>query len=194
FPGPIEPPGKTRTELLESRTWRITLSWSEEALEQAAYTMTFWYMAQVGKHVYAKKELPKGWEDMSNEEAGMNAVKQMLYFLPLRYLTSRQEKKAIWLYNIYGFGYVAGVDAEEMLWPEDFASYKIDEEVVKRLASASVPEKIIQKMKSLMPIQMTGEMNFRECLKSVLSEEELKNNKSVILKNSEFFPESDWVG
>ena len=99
--------------------WKITLSWSEEALHQAAYEMTFWYMSQVGRYIYKNKPLPKGWEDMSPEAAGYNAIKMMLYYIPLRYISERQRHKAIKLYNVYSFGYPLGVDSKEMLWPED---------------------------------------------------------------------------
>ena len=77
-------------------------------------------MSQVGKHVYTKKSLPKGWEYMTSEEAGYNAIKMMLYYMPLRYLSERQEQLAIKLYNVYSFGYALGTDSKEMLWPEDF--------------------------------------------------------------------------
>lgn len=108
------------TEYLE--IWRITLAWSQEALEQAAYEMTFRYMSQVGKHVYAKKKLPKDWKNMTHEEAGMNAIKMALYYLPLRPLTRRKEELAIRFYNVYGFGYPLGIDyakKKQMLWWEN---------------------------------------------------------------------------
>lgn len=82
--------------------------------------MTFWYMSQVGTHVYKTKSLPKGWEYMTSEQAGYNAIKMMLYYIPLRYITERQDRLATKLYNIYSFGYPLGVDSKEMLWPEDF--------------------------------------------------------------------------
>ncbi len=82
--------------------------------------MTFWYMSQVGKKVYATKSVPKGWEYMTCEEAGYNAIKMMLYYMPLRYLGERQERLAIKLYNVYSFGYPLGADSKDMLWPEDF--------------------------------------------------------------------------
>lgn len=120
FPEPTEPPIQTRTEQLETNLWRITLAWSLEALDQAAYEMTFWYMSQVGGHVYTGRSMPKGWGYMTPEEAGYNAIKMMLYFIPLRYISERQKRLAIRLYNVYSFGYPLGVDSKEMLWPEDF--------------------------------------------------------------------------
>lgn len=120
FPEPSEPPVQTQIEKMESKLWNITLSWSQEALNQAAYEMTFWYMSQIGKHVYTKKKLPKGWEYMTPEQAGYNAIKMMLYYIPLRYISKRQEHLAIRLYNVYCFGYPLGVDSKEMLWPKDF--------------------------------------------------------------------------
>lgn len=120
FPEPSEPPIQTQVKELEPNLWKITLAWSQEALNQAAYEMTFWYMSQVGRHIYTEKNMPKGWENMTAEKAGYNAIKMMLYYMPLRYLTKRKYRLAIRLYNVYAFGYPLGVDNKEMLWPEDF--------------------------------------------------------------------------
>jgi hypothetical protein len=122
FPEPAEPPIKTSIDKLQPNIWKIKLAWSQESLNQAAYEMTYWYMSQVGKKVYAKKNLPKGWEYMTSEEAGYNAIKMMLYYIPLRYITERKERLAIRLYNVYSFGYPLGVDSKKMLWPEDFSA------------------------------------------------------------------------
>lgn len=104
--------------------WRITLKWSKEALAQAAFEMTFWYMEKVGEIIYSHG-VPKGWEEMSPAEAGRNAVKMMLYYAILRCRTNREEQRAIALYNSYGFGYALGMNYKnaegrrEMLWPQD---------------------------------------------------------------------------
>lgn len=121
FPQPSWPPLQTQVEKLEPNLWKITLAWSVEVINQAAYEMTFWYMSQVGLHVYTKKSLPKRWEYMTPAQAGYNAIKMMLYYIPLRYISKRQERLAIKLYNVYSFGYPLGADSKEMLWPEDFA-------------------------------------------------------------------------
>lgn len=113
------PISEDQIEELEPKLWKIRLKWSQEALNQAAYEMTFWYMSQVGRHVYHNKPLPKGWEDMTSEEAGFNAIKMMLYYFPLRMKSERHRRLAVKLYNIYCFGYPVGVDSKEMLWPED---------------------------------------------------------------------------
>jgi hypothetical protein len=120
FPEPTEPSIQTQTKELEPNLWNIILAWSHEALEQAAYEMTFWYMSQVGRHVYSGKSMPKGWEYMTPEQAGYNAIKMMLYYIPLRYISKRQDRLATRLYNVYCFGYPLGVDNTEMLWPKDF--------------------------------------------------------------------------
>ncbi len=65
LPEPSEPPVRTRVEESEPNVWKITLAWSQEALNQEAYKMTFWYMSQVGRHVYTDKGIPKGWEYMT---------------------------------------------------------------------------------------------------------------------------------
>lgn len=120
FPESTAPPIQTQYKEIETNLWKVTLDWSQEALEQAAYEMTFWYMSQVGTHIYSTKSLPKGWEYMTPEQAGYNAIKMMLYYVPLRYISKRQDRLATRLYNVYSFGYPLGVDSKEMLWPEDF--------------------------------------------------------------------------
>ena len=117
----VETPEETQVTKVSGRknTWKITLGWSVEAIEEAAYNMTFWYMAQVGKEIYAKVDMPPKWKGMTRKEAGQNAIKMMLYYLPLRYLTKRQVHRAIKLYNIYGFGYPVGIDyakKHQMIW------------------------------------------------------------------------------
>jgi hypothetical protein len=116
-----QPPVQTRTEEVKHNLWKITLEWSHEALEEAAYEMTFWYMSQVGKFVYERKEIPKSWEEMTVERVGYNAIKEMLYHIILHRLSPRQDQIAIRLYNVYSFGYPLGVDSKEMLWPADFS-------------------------------------------------------------------------
>lgn len=119
YPAAAAPPEPAPVPLREGNVWKLTLAWSQEALNQAAYEMTFWYMAQVGAGVYAKQPLPKGWEGMAPEEAGYNAIKMMLYYILLRKLSNRHLRLATRLYNVYCFGYPLGVDSDEMLWPED---------------------------------------------------------------------------
>ena len=127
FPEPPEPPVETRIQKIEPNLWRITLAWSKESLEQAAYEMTFGYMAQVGRHVFAGEAMPKEWEDMTPDEAGRNAIKMMLYYIPLRPISKNYVRLATKLYNIYSFGYPLGVDNTQMLWPEDLPEEYPDE-------------------------------------------------------------------
>jgi hypothetical protein len=122
LPEPQEPPVSVQFEEIQPTQWQITLNWSKEALEQAAYEMTFWYMAEVGKVIYQNKPLPKEWTGMTPEEAGYNSIKMMLYYLILRYISKYQGHRAIKLYNAYSFGYPLAVDAKDMLWPEDFST------------------------------------------------------------------------
>jgi hypothetical protein len=104
--------------------WCITLGWSKEALAQAAFEMTFWYMKKVGEVIYAES-VPKTWNEMTPAEAGQNAVKMMLYYALLRCRSDREEQRAVALYNSYCFGYALGMNfrnvkgRREMLWPED---------------------------------------------------------------------------
>jgi hypothetical protein len=116
-----QPPVQTKTEEVKDNLWKITLEWSHEAFEEAAYEMTFWYMSRVGKFVYESKEIPESWEEMTVERVGYNAIKEMLYHIIPHRLSPRQDQIAIRLYNVYSFGYPLGVDSKEMLWPEDFS-------------------------------------------------------------------------
>ena len=109
---------------IEDNEWRITLRWSKEALAEASYEMTLWYMKKIGEVIYSKS-VPKGWEEMKPAEAGRNAAKMMLYYAILRCRTIREEQRAIALYNSYGYGYALGMNYKntggrrEMLWPQD---------------------------------------------------------------------------
>lgn len=104
--------------------WRVTLKWSKEALAQAAFEMTFWYMAKVGEIIYSES-IPKAWKKMTPAEAGRNAVKMMLYYAISRCNNAREKQRAIALYNSYCFGYALGMNFKnfkgrrEMLWLED---------------------------------------------------------------------------
>src|SRR5215213_5272137 len=118
FPEPSDPPTKTKVQEIESDLWKITLAWSQEVLSEAAFEMTFWYMSQVGRNVYSKKEMPKTWSYMTPEEAGYNAIKQALFFIPTRYISERQMRLAVKLYNIYGYGYPLGSDARNIASPK----------------------------------------------------------------------------
>jgi hypothetical protein len=104
--------------------WRITLRWSHEALAQAAYEMTFWYMGKIGEIIYGGN-VPKEWSEMTPVEAGRNAIKMMLYYAIMRCRTKWEHQRAVALYNTYSFGYALGMNfrnvsgSREMLWPED---------------------------------------------------------------------------
>jgi hypothetical protein len=122
---PGRPPQKDdQITQIGNSEWRITLRWSTEALAEAAYEMTFWYMGKIGELIYSAS-VPKGWEKMSPAEAGRNAAKMMLYYAILRCRTIREEQRAIALYNSYGYGYALGMNYKnpegrrQMLWPQD---------------------------------------------------------------------------
>ena len=119
FPARSDPTASTQLKEVSPGRWMITLAWSQEALEEAAYEMTFWYMAQVGHHVFTRSELPRSWSEMTFEDAGRNSLKMMLYHTMLRPLADRHARLATKLYNVYCFGYPVGIDSKEMLWPED---------------------------------------------------------------------------
>lgn len=115
---------KDKIEGIKEDRKQITLKWSKEALASAAYELTFWYMEKVGEVIYAEG-VPREWEGMTPAEAGRNAAKMMLYYAIRRCRTAPESRRAIALYNSYGFGYALGMNfhnpdgRREMLWPED---------------------------------------------------------------------------
>jgi hypothetical protein len=137
---PIPPEKADAIEQVGPDHWHITLRWSKEVIAAVAYGMTFWYMEQVGEHIY-RDGVPKEWSEMTPAEAGRNAIKMMLYYamqpdvyratkadeanrkLPGRVV--RRLNRAVALYNTYGFGYALGMNfrnrqgRREMLWPQD---------------------------------------------------------------------------
>lgn len=121
---PTQPQGDDEIMHVGDDEWRITLRWSREALAQAAFEMTFWYMAKVGEVIYSES-VPRMWKKMTPSEAGRNAVKMMLYYALLRCCNDREKQRAVALYNSYCFGYALGMNfrsvegKREMLWIED---------------------------------------------------------------------------
>lgn len=121
---PVPPLPDNRIETVGEDTWQITLRWSHETLANAAYDMTFWLMGELGREIYTK-ELPATWSNMTPAEAGRNAATMMLYSAIMRSRTPWESRRAIALYNAYGFGYALGAHFKnkqghrEMLWPED---------------------------------------------------------------------------
>jgi hypothetical protein len=105
---PAPPAAEDRVERLAPDRWQVTLRWSQEALADEAYAMTFWYMGELGRLLYAERGVPAEWSEMTPEQAGQNAVKMQLYYAILRARTVREESRAIALYNSYGFGYALG--------------------------------------------------------------------------------------
>jgi hypothetical protein len=123
-----KPPNRTQVVELEKNLWKVTLDWSEEALYQAGFEMTFWYMSQVGEHVFTSESLPKDWKEMTPAAAGYNSIKEKLYYTLLRPITKRQARLATRLYNVYCFGYPLGADHTEMLWPQMIEQMQKDSE------------------------------------------------------------------
>lgn len=139
-PGSPPDPSDTITRLSDAE-WRVVLRWSREALAEAAYEMTFWFMSKIGEEIY-RDVVPNEWEPMTPAEAGYNAAKEKLYYAIRPYavkvrehheengpaLTRRENlemQRAIALYNSYCFGYMLGMNfrnaqgKREMLWPKD---------------------------------------------------------------------------
>jgi len=109
---------------VDSNHWHITLGWSSEALSSEAYSLTYWYMEQLGAELFADSA-SSPWPHMSPVEAGRNAATQSLYWAIRRCRDNTSRQRAIALYNAYGFGYALGTsfrDAKgqrQMLWPRD---------------------------------------------------------------------------
>lgn len=105
------------------RGTEVLLRWSEEALAELAYDMSWWFFGRVGEAVWAEGHPP--WLEMSPYDAGRNAVKQMLHYAIHRMRTANDWEKAVALYNVYGFGYALGSSyrdrrgVRQMLWPSD---------------------------------------------------------------------------
>ena len=122
---PTPPAAKDRVERLPSNRWKVTLRWSQEALADEAYAMTFWYMGELGRLLYERNGVPREWSEMTPARAGQNAAKMMLYYAILRARTMREESRAIALYNSYCFGYALGANfvdrrgRREVLFYED---------------------------------------------------------------------------
>lgn len=106
-----------------SNQFNVSLKWSVEALAEAAYALSFWYMEKVGELLFSTS-CPEGWEYMSAGEAGRNASKNSLYHAIFRAQTNVLEQRAIALYNTFGFGYALGMNFKDraskrqMLWPQ----------------------------------------------------------------------------
>ncbi len=120
FPELFKPPMQTKLAEIKPNCWKITHAWSQEALSQAAYEMTFWYMSELGRQIYEEKISVEDREGRVPEAADCNSIKMMLYFILLRPLSNRQKYIATRLYNIYSFGYPLGADSKEMLRTGDF--------------------------------------------------------------------------
>ena len=115
-----DPPLPNQITEIAPATWKITLAWSVESLAEAAFSMTFWYMAQAGQYLSDHDALPRYLEPMTPQDAGRNMVKQALYFIIVRPLKQRELRHGITLFNVYSFGYSAGIDSAQPLAPEDF--------------------------------------------------------------------------
>lgn len=130
---PGVPPLKgDRIERVSPDEWRVTLRWSMEALSEAAFEMTFWYMGKVGTAIYSPETMPREWVGMTGAEAGRNAIKMALYYAIPRCRSAHERQRAIALYNVYCFGYALGMHFKnargrrEMLWAEDLDQVMLD--------------------------------------------------------------------
>lgn len=60
-----------------------------------------------------------GLEEMKSKVACYNAIKIMLHYIPLRFISERQRNKAVKLINVKSYGYPLGNDNKEMFWLND---------------------------------------------------------------------------
>ena len=106
---------RSRRWALAPRLFAVTLAWTAARLADAAYSMTAWFLGQVGQIAFRSGS---PWPKLPLDETGLNAAKQALYYVLLRPgLPAREEYIATRLYNVYGFGYAASSGQREMLWP-----------------------------------------------------------------------------
>lgn len=113
-PSRRERPSMLAWRKLSRDTFLATLPHTSDFLAAAAYEMTVWFIEQLGCRVF--RSVPSPWPEMTPEEAGVNAVKQALYYILLRKLPERAERIATRLYNVYGFGYNAAKGHKGVLW------------------------------------------------------------------------------
>ena len=78
--------------------------------------MTMWYITRLAEHLHTGQAYPHDWSEPN--EAGLNAVKAALYYTLLRPLPAPARRRAIKLYNFYGWGYEKSADSREMIWAE----------------------------------------------------------------------------
>lgn len=127
---PREPPhGQDQVEEVSPGEWRITLRWSEEALAEAGYRLTFRYMERVGETVYAQG-VRKEWSEMTAAEAGTNAMTSALHYAIMRVRSLYEQQRAIALYNVYGFGYALGMNFVDARGCRERLSYEDLEELL----------------------------------------------------------------
>ncbi len=98
-----------------ARHWLIELNWSVQALREAAFEMSLWYMGRIGARMLADRPAtPRS--NLTAEERGINRVKEALRSATLRPLTQKQDAKTVFLYNAYCYGFAAAAEADEMLF------------------------------------------------------------------------------
>ncbi len=139
FPEPTETPAAPPTQSLGNGVWKITPNRSQEAIERAGYEMTYGRWAEVGRHFFTGKPMPKGWEEIAAEEAGYEATRRRRYDLPLRPLSARHERLAI----VQGFGYLLEVDSQERPWRKLWRD--ANREVLSALISTRQPRRAMSR-------------------------------------------------
>lgn len=122
----VAAPSKIAKDVFEETRpmhWHVTLGLSQELLASQAYSLTYWYMEELGREVFGDSTTSP-WPEMTPEAAGVNAAEQSLYHAIRRCSDARAEQRAIALYNAYGFGYALGssfkddAGKRQMLWPK----------------------------------------------------------------------------
>lgn len=111
--------------------WHVTLGLSQEYLASQAFSLTYWYMEELGREAFSDSKTSP-WPEMTPEDAGANAAKESLYHAIRRCTDARSEQRAIALYNAYGFGYAIGTSfrdtagRRQMLWPEQLREIAVN--------------------------------------------------------------------
>jgi len=115
----IKPPRRIRSPATGTRHLRkdvhlISLPYTRNALRSSAFTMTVWFVEQLGTQIFATSKNP--WPDLTDDQAGVNAIKECLYHVLRRDLSELSNRVATNLYNVYGFGFGDAKGKKEMMW------------------------------------------------------------------------------
>lgn len=103
----------------EPNCWRISLPWTQETLNLAAYQMTFWYMTVLHKGINIEEAL------VMPEQTSCHTIKMILHNILLRPLSHRQKRFTSILYDTYCSCYPLATDSDDENYSEDDSSDQV---------------------------------------------------------------------